>query len=406
MANSYTEVTQQSWGSRLKESSRGVIIGLLLFIGAFPLLFWNEGRALHRAQTLQEGEKIVVSGNDVNKADRYLYDDKLVHVTGKARTDETLKDPMFGIEAANAIKLRRAVEMYQWEEFAHSETREQLGGSIETVTTYSHSKVWSEELIDSNNFKQPLGHHNPSYMSVNSETWNAKQVKLDDFTLSATLVEKLNNYQRLPITPEIFEQSNAQLPGQKIHLNYGSYYVGQDPNNPMVGDLRIKFEFVRPMVISVIAKQVSSNSGLSLSSYRTETGGDLELFEEGRVTAEEMFERAKTRNTIETWFFRIAGLFMMFIGLNLIFEVLKILAAVLPALGNIVGVLGSLIAMVLALIFSLITIAIAWLYYRPFLAIILLIIAGGILYLLTFLRKPQRLEEPILLPEEIVPPKQ
>lgn len=39
----YTETTTQSWGSRLGDSLKGIIVGIILFIVSFPLLFWNEG---------------------------------------------------------------------------------------------------------------------------------------------------------------------------------------------------------------------------------------------------------------------------------------------------------------------------------------------------------------------------
>lgn len=39
-----TEVQTESYFSRLGNSFKGIGGGLLLFLIAFPLLFWNEGR--------------------------------------------------------------------------------------------------------------------------------------------------------------------------------------------------------------------------------------------------------------------------------------------------------------------------------------------------------------------------
>jgi uncharacterized membrane protein (DUF485 family) len=398
MSDSYSEVTHQSWGSRLKESSRGALIGIIFFFGAFYLLFWNEGRAVHRAQTLEEGASIVLSiDSDIVE---WVYDGKLVHLSGDTNTDETLKDVMFGVTAAEIIKLRRVVEMYQWDESVHSETEEMLGGGTQTVTTYSYSKKWSSTLIDSSQFMQPEGHQNPSYMPVSGDTVRAKQVKVGEFSLSPSLVEKLNNFQHLPITQEMFEQLQKKRSSQfkSLHLHYGNYYVGYDPAYPQIGDFQIKFEVVRPTTISVVAKQVSSR----LTPYMTEAGGEIELFEYGVLTAGEMFKRAQRANTILTWILRLVGFVMMFIGLSTIFYVLKILAAVIPVLGNLVGIIGGFIILVLTFILSLITIAIAWIYYRPLLGIALLLIAAGLLYLLKFSRK----SPPGLMPETEVPSKQ
>src|SRR3970040_2238404 len=161
--DSYTEVTRKSWGSRLQESIKGVVFGFLLFVGAFPLLFWNEGRAVRRAMTLEEGAGVVVScsADGVENAN----DRKLVHMTGEATTTETLSDSDFGVSVP-AIKLERRVEMYQWKEGKHSETRTKVGGEEETVTTYTYDKAWSPDVINSSSFKKRAGHENPSAMPV------------------------------------------------------------------------------------------------------------------------------------------------------------------------------------------------------------------------------------------------
>ena len=120
MPNAYTTVTHQSYGERLGSSIIVSLMGIILFFAAFPLLFWNEGRSVHRAQALEEGEKIVVPIDINNVLENN--NGKLVHLSGRATTDEVLTDIEFGVEVASVIKLRRVVEMYQWEESANSET--------------------------------------------------------------------------------------------------------------------------------------------------------------------------------------------------------------------------------------------------------------------------------------------
>ena len=51
----FTETTRIGWGSRLMESIKGVIAGLILFLLSFLVLFWNEGRAVKTHKGLQEG---------------------------------------------------------------------------------------------------------------------------------------------------------------------------------------------------------------------------------------------------------------------------------------------------------------------------------------------------------------
>src|SRR5216684_5777850 len=104
MPDSFTEVTGESWFGRLFDSIKSVLFGLLLFFVSFIVLFWNEGRAVHTARSLEEGAAVVVSAaaDAVNPSN----DGKLVHVSGEATTTETLSDADFGVSAP-AIRLER-----------------------------------------------------------------------------------------------------------------------------------------------------------------------------------------------------------------------------------------------------------------------------------------------------------
>lgn len=86
--DSFTETTTQTWFERIRQSASAVIFGLILLVVAFPLLFWNEGRAVARAKALDEGAAAVIgiSADVVDPAN----EGKLVHLTGFATTDETL----------------------------------------------------------------------------------------------------------------------------------------------------------------------------------------------------------------------------------------------------------------------------------------------------------------------------
>ena len=77
----------------------------------------------------------------------------------------------------------------------------------------------------------------------------------------------------------------------------------------------------------------------------------------------------------------------MFFGLSMVFKPLSVLADVLPILGDIVEMGMGLVAGLLALICALVTIAIAWLFYRPILGGILLAVAGFFIWKLIQKRK-------------------
>jgi hypothetical protein len=366
--DSFTEVIHESWFSRIGGAIKGILVGLVLFVIAFPLLFWNEGRAVKRYKTLKEGGGAVVSvvAGNVDPANS----GKLVHVTGKADTDAVLTDPVFGV-SANALKLKRIVEMYQWNETSKSESKKKLGGGKETVKTYTYSKTWSEKPIRSENFKNPTEHQNPGAMPYESTRKVAGEVRLGAFTLSSSLVGKINNFESFPMG------SDTTLPQSlkdNVKLHDAGFYIGDDPASPQVGDTRVTFKVAKPAEVSVIAKQV----GNTFEPYGTKAGGSIELLQVGVRTADAMIRKAQESNTMLTWILRLVGFILMLVGLNMIFKPLSVFTDVLPILGSIVGAGTGIISLLLAAILSLITIAIAWIVYRPLLGIVLIVIAAGL----------------------------
>ncbi len=154
----YTEVTNENVFQRLGSSIKNVLVGLILFAISFPLLWWNEGRSVETYKRLQEGAGAVVevSADEIDSN----REGGLVHISGMASTDAILEDPVFGI-SANAIRLSRDVEMYQWDEDRDTDTKTKVGGGKETVTTYTYDKVWANHLIDSSGFSDPAAPKNP-----------------------------------------------------------------------------------------------------------------------------------------------------------------------------------------------------------------------------------------------------
>ena len=70
----YQEVEHEGYFEKLGSSFAGICIGIVLFFGAFPLLWWNEGRAVDYYQAIKEGRgslvninsNIIDSANDVS----------------------------------------------------------------------------------------------------------------------------------------------------------------------------------------------------------------------------------------------------------------------------------------------------------------------------------------------------
>ena len=397
MADEFVSVSQEGWGSRIKNSFGGIIFGVILGIIAFPVLFLNEGRAVKRQQTLEEGAGIVISVG-ADRVDPAL-ESKLVHVTGEAEVNEELKDEKFGV-SATAIRLVREVEMYQWVEDKKNETKNKTGGGTETKTVASYRKDWSSNLVNSSKFEKPEGHQNPDAMPYQGNSWAAEKVNVGVFHLSPELIKKIANQKPLKIKSLDAVPEDLRA-GLKLHG--GGFFVGGDPGSPEIGDVRIKFSLVTPTAVSVVAKQV----GDSFESYRTAAGGELQILAMGTQSAETMFADEESANRMTTWILRGVGLLLMTVGLVLITQPLKVVADVLPLAGRIVGAGLGFISFALAMIATTLTIATAWLFYRPIIGISVLVITL-LFVVLAILKirkaKPPQLNMPVGASGESPPP--
>ena len=367
--DSFSETTSQNWFSRLGGAIKGILVGLVMVVAAFPLLFWNEGRAVRTAKSLDEGRGAVVTtvSDKVDPAK----EGKLVHTTGRAKTVDTVADPALGV-SVNAIALKRKVEMYQWKESSKSETKNKLGGGTETVTTYSYAMEWAESLQDSSKFKNRQGHNNPTSMPYKSEKWTAGKVSLGAYMLTPSQVNQISGDEPVKAAAP----ASGVESGRSIAEHDGGLYVGSFPNQPQIGDLRIKFTKVGEADITVVAKQLGS----SFEPYRAKAGSTVDLQRQGIASADEMFASAQEANVTMTWILRAVGFILMAMGFGMMLKPLSVLASVVPMFGDIIGAGTGVIAFLLAGVLSLLTIAIAWIVYRPLLGVALLLIGGGLIY--------------------------
>lgn len=385
----YTETSYQSWGGRLSESIKGVLIGILLFFCAFPLIFWNEGRAVERARQLEDGLGAVVS----IQAGQLLPENegKLVHLTGQAVSNETLTDLDFKVET-DALKLRRTVEMFQVQETKTTDTTDYGGGRRETTTTYEYQRVWSESLLDSSMYNEDglrsagIKERNPQTKPYESTTHEAGLIKVGAFDLSPALKNQLDVFMPL----NVGKQHQAKLPKtlrKSAKLHRGMFYLARRPKKPRVGDVRIKFEVVRPSEGTIIAQQ----RGKSFGNYPIDGADPLEqMLRKGAVTAETIFGVEQESNEQLTWILRGVGFLMMSIGIFLLAGPLVAVAHLVPLVGDIVSMGAFIAAAALSLPFTIMTIAAGWLFYRPLIAIPLLAFGVGNIVLLFVLRRGKK----------------
>lgn len=339
------------------ESIGGVLFGIVIFLVAFPVLYWNEGRAVRTARGLAEGKSNVVSvsADQIEPAN----EGKLIHLTGQATAQGSLRDDQFPVEVANALQLRRVVEVYQWEQQEKREKRKKLGGGEETVTIYTYHEQWSEQLIDSTGFKE-AGHDNPRRKPYESANWVAKDATVGAFQLTS-LTDDVNAWVEIPVD---------KSPEGRLKLDHGELYLGADPGRPVIGDARIRFEAVKPTQVSIVGVQ----QGDTFSPYKSEASGTTVFrLVIGQQSAEQMFEKMEAENNMMTWVLRGVGFAMMVIGVGMVFRPLVVVADVVPLFGSLLEFGVGLVALAIAGPCALAAIALGWIAYRPVVGIGLLV---------------------------------
>ena len=165
-----------------------------------------------------------------------------------------------------------------------------------------------------------------------------------------------------------------------IHQAGNVLYFGRVPGAPEVGDVRVTFEKVVPAKVTVMAVV----DGDTFKPFKAKNGKRFQTLVMGQKSGDEIIDAEKEANNMFLWFFRILGVMMVIGGLKGIFGFIETILKVVPFIAGIFGWGVGLVCTVLGVVWSLIVIAIAWLFYRPLLGISLLVLAGFLVWVFAF----------------------
>ncbi|MBC8443208.1 hypothetical protein H8D79_00630 [PVC group bacterium] len=169
-----TEVEEKGFGGKLKDSVSAMVIGLILFVASFFILYKGETR-VNRAKIVQKATAIQPD------ASAKAADGKTIKFSGAAATTAPVTDPEY-LPGGQFAYLARSAEMYAWTEKSETKTKTS-GGKKKQVTRTWYEKDWTSMPSDSSRFKKPSGHQNPT-MTVKSKTWAAAPVTVGDLTVT------------------------------------------------------------------------------------------------------------------------------------------------------------------------------------------------------------------------------
>lgn len=363
----------QGFLERLSGSFGSIIFGLVLIPLVCWGLFWNEGRAVRTAGALEEGRGIVQPVGTA-RLDPAM-NGRLVHVSGAAGSSGGVADEDFGIRA-QALKLERSVEMYQWVE-------KETGTGQDRRFTYT--REWSGQAIDSSRFKAQEGHRNPGAMPYQDKTVSARDARIGAYPLGAA-AGRLYAGSDLALDGAALDAARRRGV-QRVQLANGALFIGADAARPAVGDLRISYKIAPEGPATFVGRQGSGG----LESYRATNGQEFLLAEPGIRSPDEMFKSAQDDNVIATWILRVVGLFILFVGFLSLFAPANLLASYIPVLGGLVNGALSLVAAAATALVGAAVIAVAWLAYRPVLSVV--VFGVGVALALVFRRMRERRQQ-------------
>lgn len=181
----------------------GIVPGMLMMAGSSALLWWNEGRTVREERMLREAHAAVVS---IDTEEPFNYEGapvaRLVHMSGKV-SSSSLADPMFPTVRRPALRLKRTVEAYQWEETEHTREMRVSSTHVKRETSYTYRKNWSARPVDSGRFRSS-SHHNPTpQVRPHEEVAVASDARFrGGVRLSPQLLSQLNEWEAVPLQRE------------------------------------------------------------------------------------------------------------------------------------------------------------------------------------------------------------
>ena len=165
-----------------------------------------------------------------------------------------------------------------------------------------------------------------------------------------------------------------------VHQASNVLYFGRVPGSPEVGDVRVTFEKVVPAKCTVMAVV----DGDSFKPYKAKNGKRFQTLVMGKKSGDEIIDAEKEANNMFLWILRFVGVMMVIGGLKGVFGFIETILKVVPFIAGIFGWGVGVVCTIVGVVWSLIIIAIAWLFYRPILAICLLAIAAFLIWVFAF----------------------
>lgn len=351
-----------------KSKTGGFLAGLAIFCAAAVMLFWNESRTVKVRGALIE----FAASADDRAVDSLSpdADGKAAHFSGKADASGDATDPLFEI-SADALKLRRRVEMYQWVE--KSRTEKDSSGDERRV--YRYELTWEDSPQNSANYNRS-GYDNPPF-PFRGESFYAASPSLGAYQLRSEQIDDIGG-SSLDVPAELPSKVRSQ--GFRAD---GNRYVTGNSASPQLGDVRVEFRATAKQPISVIG----TSKGDQIVPFVAGNGVEVYRLDAGVSSREAMVAAEHSGNETLKWGLRGGGWAAMVLGMSMALSSLVAFFSRIPLIGPMVERTAVGVGFILGSIGAIAVITVAWFVVRPVLSIAVLVLTAVAAYFA--FRRPQ-----------------
>ena len=444
----YQEVTTTGYGTRVGNSFKAIGSGFLMFVIGTALLWWNEGRAVKTEKMLDEAGNAYVEMENPNKKDASLDGELIcgsaMATTEDSLSDAQFGIGAKAIALRRSVEYYQWVEHEQTKRedklggkevttTTYTYSKQWVSSPVQSSQfhdpAYQNKNTVFTTIDDAEQYAENVSFG--AYKLPESLIHRISSREAMDLTIAEDLLKQFDKstqaaYERFYGVQKSIQQASqpVQQPAQQsaipdsirallpdsvkakldslqavsdsinkqmsnaenkkdlayIHQAGNVLYFGRVPGAPEVGDVRVTFEKVVPAKVTVMAVV----DGDTFKPYKAKNGKRFQTLVMGKKSGDEIIDAEKEANNMILWALRIIGIMIVIGGLKGIFGFLETILKVVPFVANIFGWGVGIVCTVIGIVWSLIVIALAWLFYRPLLGIGLLVLAGFLVWVFAF----------------------
>lgn len=347
-----TEIQPQSFFEKMKNSFKGVLLGLILIPASFIIVYYASQR--------EQASEVLNKALPLDQVSKAKEKNLPIYIEGSLNVENVGDD--FYLKPGPYLKISRNTQMYAYISEEKSETVKENGKDIKK-TTYSCNMGWTSTPNTSHKGKGCESENKtnpPQKISQFNKTTNPNIIYSNkNFSINGEV-----DYINMPEKNITKEDLSENLPNEK---NY--FYLSEScKNNPTVGCERFYYSIITynpDKTYTGIGTVVDQN----LSGFVSKENHKYLVIGEGKYN--DVIKSLGSRDATMTWILFAISVFALGFGLILLIGPFLELLQMIPFIGN----LGSGLIKILLFVVSFVIMGIAFLLIEYWYIVILLVLA-------------------------------